>query len=394
MFMALACLGMVMAASAAGGRGLVPAMLKRLALTGIALLVFLAASQANYIWWRRHNLAWLALGMGGLVAVLIPGVGTTINGAHRWINPGLPLGFQPSELAKIALCVWAAAYCERNAARMGSLVHGFLVPCAVVGMAALLILAEPDFGTAVLIAGVCMAVFVVFGTRPLFMVLAFLAALPALYKLVFEVPYRLQRVIAFLDPWGDPRGSGYQLIQSKIAIGSGGFLGLGLGAGHQKAGFLPGGENDFIFSIIGEELGFIGCLAVILLFLAVLWEALKVVTRSRDDFSYALSLGLAMLLGSQAAAHIAVVTGSVPTKGLSLPFVSAGGSSLLASMLAAGILVNIARSQEAPGVLEARPWQEDVPSYERMAWKAWDAVLARGAHVLERLRTRKGEGLA
>jgi cell division protein FtsW len=307
----------------------------------------------------------LLLALAALVAVFVPGLGVVKNGARRWVNIGLPVGFQPSEFVKVGLCIWVAAYCERNLGRIRSFAHGFLVPLGVVGLACTLILLEPDFGTAVLTGLVCVTVMMVMGTRLLFLLLAGAACLPFLHQLVFEVPYRLRRVLAFLDPWADPRGAGYQLIQSLVAIGSGGTTGLGLGAGRQKADFLPGARNDFIFSVVGEELGFIGCVAVILLMALLLWECLKVVKESRDPFGFGLALGLTTLLGVQATAHIAVATGCVPTKGLSLPFISAGGSSLLASMLAAGILVNIARSQERPDEFDFGPPAEDEPCYER-----------------------------
>jgi cell division protein FtsW len=364
--MTLACFGLVMVASVAGVNGLVGATLKRLTLTAIAGGAFAIGACTPYQRWRRHNWLVLALALGLLGAVFLPGVGMTINGARRWLSLGLPVGCQPSEFAKIALCIWVAAYCERNAQRMGHAVHGFALPLAVVGGAALLILAEPDFGTAALTGAVCTVVLLVFGMRPVFLLMALTAAMPFIQKLIFEVPYRFQRVVAFMDPWSDPRGSGYQLIQSKIAIGSGGLFGRGLGAGLQKAGFLPGADNDFIFSVIGEELGLIGCLAVICL--------LKVVLRSRDPFGFGLSLGLSWLLGMQAAAHIAVVTGSVPTKGLSLPFISAGGSSLIASMAAAGILVNIARSEERPEQHQLKAWTDDLPLYERAVRRALGAA--------------------
>jgi cell division protein FtsW len=273
---------------------------------------------------------------------------------------------------------------------MRSAVHGFLIPLGVVGVVCLLILAEPDFGTAVLTGAVGLAVLLVFGTRLLYVGLAGVACLPALEKLVIAVPYRLQRVLAFIHPWQDPHGTGYQLIQSKIAIGSGGALGRGLGAGVQKAGFLPSADNDFIFSVIGEELGLVGALAIIILFVALVWMALKVVTRARDAFGFGLALGLSWLLGMQAAAHMAVVTGSIPTKGLSLPFISAGGSSLLASTFAAGVLVNIARSEESPGRIRQVSWEQDVPAYERAArWIALNLGLA-GIALAGSLFRRKG----
>ncbi len=378
--MTLACLGLVVSASAASAADYTPALLRRLAFTGAGLCAFIFGAGANYQWWRRHHLAALALAFAGLAAVFVPGVGMQINGARRWVNLGLPVGFQPSEFAKVALLIWVAAYCERNAGRMRSFAHGFLVPVGVVGVACLLILAEPDFGTAVLIGGVCTVVLLVFGTRLVYVLLAGAAAMPLLQRLIFDVPYRMQRLLAFMHPWRDPRGAGYQLIQSKIAIGSGGLFGVGLGAGHQKAGFLPGAGNDFIFSVLAEELGLIGSLAVVTLFLFVLWECLKVVMRTRDPFGFSLAVGLSWLLTAQAAAHIAVATGSVPTKGLSLPFISAGGSSLMASMLAAGILVSIARSVESPESYPLSPWDQDRPAYERLASAGLDH-LARAART-------------
>ncbi|MGD2174318.1 MAG: putative peptidoglycan glycosyltransferase FtsW [Candidatus Brocadiaceae bacterium] len=366
-FGALICLGFVVAVSAAGGREFSVALSKRLALTGLGVWAFAVGATVDYRWWRRHQLAIIAGALACLALVLVPGVGVAKNGARRWINPGLPLGFQPSEFAKVALCIWVAAYCERNLPRMRTFTHGFLLPLGVVGLACVLILLEPDFGTAVLAGLVCVIVLLVLGTRLLFVLLATAASLPLLHQLVLGVPYRLRRIVAFLDPFGDPQGAGYQLVQSLIAIGSGGVTGRGLGAGLQKEAYLPGAANDFVFSVLSEELGFIGAVAVIVLFVALLWELLRVVQGSRDPFGFGLSLGLTVLLGVQVVAHIAVTTGCVPTKGLSLPFISAGGSSLIASMFAAGVLVNVARSQEDHHRHERKPWYEDIPLYERLA---------------------------
>lgn len=389
MFVALTCFGLVMAVSAAGAGDFTSALLKRLALTLLGVGAFVLGARVDYHWWRRHHLAALALALAALIAALIPGVGMEINGARRWVKIGLPIGFQPSEFAKVALCIWLAAYCERNATRMRRFLPGFLIPCAVVGFASLLILCEPDFGTAVLTGVLCVVVLLVLGTRPVYVLLAAAAGMPLLQRLVFDVPYRLQRVLTFVNPWRDPRGAGYQLIQSKIAIGSGSLLGVGLGAGQQKAGFLPGATNDFIFSVVAEELGLIGSVVIIGLFLFVLWEALKVVIRSRDPFGFALALGLSWLLTAQAATHIAVVTGSVPTKGLSLPFISAGGSSLVTTMLAAGILVSIARSQERPERYALTAWHEDVPGYERLACQTARAIGAICTGTVRRLFSKR-----
>ena len=272
--LALTSFGLVMVASAAGIRDFGSTVVKRLILTSIALCAFLAGAGVNYQFWRRHQLVLLALAMGGLVAVLVPHVSAARNGARRWIEIGLPMGFQPSEFAKICLCVWVAAYCERNLARMRKGVHGFLIPMGVVGFGCLLILAEPDFGTAVLTGCVCLMVLWVMGTRLIFILAAAAAAAPLFMRLVLDVPYRMQRVTSFLDPWTDPRGIGYQLIQSKIAIGSGGLFGQGLGTGRQEEGFLPAANNDFIFSIIAEELGFIGAILVVAVFLLLLWQGI------------------------------------------------------------------------------------------------------------------------
>jgi len=365
----LVCLGLVMVPSASGGSMSGPeafsfAVMRRGLWVCVGLVAFAVGSGVNYQFWRRHSLAVLAVVLVGLVLVLVPGVGAKINGARRWIRFGSAVGVQPSEFAKIGLCVWLAAYAERNAARMPSFLGGFVLPFGVVGLVSLLVLLEPDFGTAFFIGVVGGLLLVVCGTRLWFVTLAAFAAMPVLYSLVWGAPYRRERLMVFLEPWRDPQGAGYQVIQSKIATGSGGLWGLGLGCGMQKCQFLPGATNDFIFSIIAEELGFLGAVAVILAFLWLLWEGLRVALRARDRFGFALASGLCWLLGLQAVLNIAVATGSLPPKGLSLPFVSAGGSSLFFSMFAAGVLVNIARSEELPGRWVLKPWHCDVPAYE------------------------------
>ncbi len=381
LFGALVCFGLVMAVSATGTE-FTATLTHRLGLTGLGLCAFLLGANTDYHLWRRHHVGLLLLTFIALMAVLVPGIGAVRWGARRWIDLGLPFGFQPSEFAKVTLCIWTAAYCERNLGRIRTFTHGFLAPLALLGLACGLILLQPDFGTAVLTGLVCVTVLMVMGTRPLFLLLACAASLPLLHQLVFDVPYRLRRVTAFLDPWGDPRGAGYQLIQSLVAIGSGGLTGLGLGAGRQKAEFLPGAHNDFAFSVIGEELGFIGSVGLILLLALLLWQCLRVVKGSRDPFGFALALGLTVLLGVQSAAHIAVATGCVPTKGLSLPFISAGGSSLVASMLAAGILVSIARSQEQPERFDFSPPAGDAPLYEQAVNSGLRKLARAGASIV------------
>jgi len=372
LFMTLACVGLVMVASAASGA------VDRLAFARLAvrqalwfalgLCAFFLGRNTGYLFWRRHNHLILAAGFVGLVGVLV--AGAEVNGARRWIRfclGGFDLGLQPSEFAKIALIIWTAAYCERNAARMHTFRSGFLLPMVVAGGCALLVLVEPDFGTTMLIGAVCTALLLVSGTRPVFVFLAGIISLPIVQRLVLGEPYRRARIMSFLDPWKDPQGAGYQLIQSKIAIGSGGAFGAGLGMGVQKTGFLPGSLNDFIFGILAEELGLVGSVAVVLLFVWIVWEGLKITRRARDHFGFSLAFGFVFLIGLQATLHVAVVTGVVPTKGLSLPLVSAGGSSLVCTMFAAGVLINIARTAESSRAGRTLPWSRDVAGYERFA---------------------------
>ena len=371
----LVCLGLVMVTSASGGNAVDPESLQSAALRRglwvcVGALAFLAGRSIDYRFWRRHNYAILAVGIIGLIAVLIPGIGSTVNGARRWIRFGSIVGVQPSEFAKIAICIWVAAYAERNARQMDTVLEGFAYPLGVIGVTSLLVLMEPDFGTSVLIGVIGTAVLVVSGTRILLVTLGGLALLPVAYQLVLGTPYRRERLMIFLNPWADPRDSGYQLIQSKIATGSGGLLGEGLGSGLQKMGFLPGARNDFIFAIIAEELGFVGGAIVILLFLWLLWEGFRVAMKATERFGFALAFGITFFIALQAAFNVAVVTGSVPPKGLSLPFVSAGGSSLFFTLFAAGILVKIAATAEKPPATETKAWYRDVPEYQHAAERA------------------------
>jgi cell division protein FtsW len=369
LFWALACLGTVMVASAAIGSADGPAevrrvLVQRAAWMGVALVAFLLGRYIPYRLWRRHQLAVIILTVGILVAVLIPGIGTMINGARRWIRLGPWIGFQPSAFAKVGVIIWCAAYVERNAERMHRFVPGFLVPFGVAGSVSVLVLLEPDFGTAALIGVIAGLLIVAFGSRLLYVMLAGMAMLPVVYHLVLGTPYRRERIMSFLHPWEDPLGSGYQLIQSMISVGSGGLMGRGLGLGVQKLGFLPDAPSDFIFALVSEELGFIGAGAVVLLFLLIVWEGLRVALRAEDRFGAALAFGIAALFGIQGAIHMGVVTGSLPTTGMTLPLISAGGSSLFVGMAAAGLLVNVAARAESPGGEEPTPWYKDTPFYE------------------------------
>lgn len=275
-----------------------------------------------------------------LIAVLIPGVGTTAGGARRWIRlPGFSL--QPAELGKLALVVYLAYSLAKKREKVKDFSVGFLPHCIITGVLVLLALAEPDFGTAVSMGLILFALLFAAGTKVSFLVGSVLLALPVLYHLVASSPYRMKRITAFLDPWEHRHDVGYQIAESLMSIGSGGVTGLGLGDGRQKLFFLPEAHTDFIFSIIGEELGLVGVAAVIALYAVVVWRGFRAVLNASEPFGAYLALGLTVLLGVQAVVNMAVAMGMLPTKGLTLPFLSYGGSSLVVCLTATGLLLSI-----------------------------------------------------
>jgi cell division protein FtsW len=281
-----------------------------------------------------------------LLLVLIPGIGTVTNGARRWIRFNQSFGLQPSEFAKLAIIIFLSSYISKNYSRMSELKRGFIIPLAITAGVCALILKEPDLGTSSFIAILSVILLITGGTRIAFVFLPAIVSVPLFYKIVLAVPYRKDRIMAFLDPWKDPSGTGYHIIQSLIAFGSGGLTGLGIGESKQKLLFLPECSTDFIFTIIGEELGFIGVIGIIALFALLIWQGLKVSHKAKDLFGFLLGTGITLMFGLQALINIAVVAGKAPTKGMPLPFVSAGGSSLLFSMIGIGILISIARQSE------------------------------------------------
>jgi cell division protein FtsW len=224
-----------------------------------------------------------------------------------------------------------------------------LIPgICVLGLVALLILMQPDLGTTLAIGMVVFIMLFVSGVRLTYLLSVILSSLPVLYLLIFSVPYRRMRILAFLNPWLDPKGSGFQIIQSQVALGSGGMFGVGLGHSRQKLFYLPAAHTDFIFSIIGEELGLVGTLAIVILFILFIQQGLKVLKNAPDKFGYFLSLGLVLMISLKAIINIGVSCGLLPTKGLPLPFISYGGSSLIFDILSVGLLINIARTGEYP----------------------------------------------
>ena len=273
-----------------------------------------------------------------------------MNGARRWLHVG-PLGVQPSELAKIAIIMFTAALLERRMDRIDEPGYSLLPIGIVTGAVVGLILVEPDLGTAFSVLVIALAMVFAAGISYRYVVGLGLAALPALYLVVMFSPYRAQRIIGFLDPWADAQGSGYQVIQSMIAVGTGGFFGRGLMGGMQKLYYLPEPHNDFIYAVIAEELGLIGATTVLICFCVIAWRGLRTAARAPDRFGAFLAVGLTAMIAFQALLNISVVLGLAPTKGIPLPFVSAGGSSLLINLLGMAILLNVSQHASSPHVV-------------------------------------------
>ncbi|HZI19155.1 MAG TPA: putative lipid II flippase FtsW [Pyrinomonadaceae bacterium] len=269
-----------------------------------------------------------------------------INGARRWIRVA---GFsaQPSELAKLALAVYLARFLERRAGEEGSFARTFAPSVGVAGLLALLVVAEPDLGTAMMLGVIATTMLFTAGARLAHLALAATPALIALAGLLVFVPWRLKRLVTFLDPWADPQGAGYQVIQSLLAVGSGGVNGLGFTEGRQKMFFLPFAHSDFIFAVVGEELGLLGGLGVVALFGLFLWRGLRAALRAPDRFGMLLGVGVVTGIVAQALFNISVVLAMVPTKGIPLPFISYGGSSLVPTLFSVGVLLNISQQGRA-----------------------------------------------
>jgi cell division protein FtsW len=280
-----------------------------------------------------------------LLLVLVPGIGKVSSGARRWFSLGI-INFQPSEFAKIAMIVYLADFFTRKKGEVRSLVKGFLPTMFIMGLLCALIIKQPDLGNTVLVFGITLLMLFVAGGRVRHILSIFLSAIPVLVVLILAEPYRIRRIVAFLNPWEDPAGAGFQLSQSQIALGSGGFWGVGLGQSVQKLFYLPAAHTDFIFSIIGEELGFLGAVAVMILFGVFIWLGTRIIKQTTDAFGYYLCFGVLMMISIQAIVNFGVSMGALPTKGLPLPFISYGGSALIFNMAAVGLMLNVAARQD------------------------------------------------
>ena len=328
---------------------------KQLVWDALGLVALLVCMRMDYHRWQKASWVLMAVAFVLLAAVLV--IGPVVKGARRWI----PLGFmniQPSEVAKIACIVWLADYLDRHRSQITDLQHGFLPPLVILGLLCGLILKEPDLGTPMLLGATALLLLFLSGARPAHILGIFaVSAFPLYYEMV-HVSYRYRRLMSFLNPWADASGTGYQLTQSLLAFGSGGLLGKGLGASQLKLLYLPDPHTDFIFPVIGEELGFIGAIGVVMLF--VFWglRGWQVAKRAPDLFGQLLAAGITCWVLLQATINMGVSCGLLPTKGLPLPFVSFGGSSLIITMSAVGILLNISSGgraiHQAPGRVDRR----------------------------------------
>ena len=320
-------------------------VLKQGAWVAIGFVVMLLAMQFNYQQLKNRRIVYALLVMTILALMMVFGFSSS-NGAHRWIKlPGISL--QPSEVSKLALIIFLAYFLEKRAGEEGDFWHTF-VPCGfITAFLAGLVVIEPDLGTAMMLALIFVVMIYTAGARVLHLAMAAAPALIVVAGLLIFVPFRMKRLITFLDPWADQQGAGFQVVQSLIAVGSGGPNGLGFAQGKQKMLFLPFAHSDFIFAVIGEELGLVGALAVVAVFALFLWRGVRTALLAPDRFGMLLSLGIVTSIVAQALFNMSVVLALVPTKGIPLPFISYGGSSLVPTLAAVGILLNV--SQHASG---------------------------------------------
>ena len=316
---------------------------RQLVFVVIGLFAALCVFKIRLVQWEKSGMALLVFAIFLLLLVLVPGIGKTVNGSTRWLPLGV-FNLQVSELVKLFLVIYVAGYLVRHGEAVRNSLAGFLKPMLMVGLAGILLLLEPDFGATVVIMGTVLGMTFLAGARFIqFMSFVFLFAGAAML-LVVTSPYRMQRLTSFANPWADPFDSGFQLTQSLIAIGTGGWFGTGLGGSVQKLFYLPESHTDFLFAVLSEELGFVGVLLVILLFAALFFRAMKIASqaeKSGNYFAAYMAYGIGIWLSIQAVINMGVNIGLLPTKGLTLPLMSYGGSSLIVCCVAIGLLMRI-----------------------------------------------------
>ena len=316
---------------------------RQLVFVAIGLVAAISVFKVRLVQWEKSGMALLIFALFLLVLVLIPGVGKTVNGSTRWLPLGV-FNLQVSELVKLFLVIYVAGYLVRHGDAVRNSLVGFLKPMLMVGLAGLLLLIEPDFGATVVIMGTVLAMTFLAGARFIQFMSFVLIFVSAAVMLVVTSPYRMQRLTSFANPWADPFDSGFQLTQSLIAVGTGGWFGTGLGGSVQKLFYLPESHTDFLFAVLSEELGFIGVTVVVLLYAILFFRALKIASqaeKSGNYFAAYLAYGIGIWLSMQAVINMGVNIGLLPTKGLTLPLMSYGGSSLVVCCAAVGLLLRI-----------------------------------------------------
>lgn len=312
----------------------------------LGFLLMQVLSRIDYVWWKRLAIPLLGVTTLLLVLVLVPSIGVAAKGGRRWLHVG-PVLVQPAELAKLVLLVYVAAYLAKREETITRFWGGLLPPLLVFGVVGGLVLLERDLGTVVIMGLTVMGLLFLGGARVAHLLGLSVAGLVAMTVLVVGSSFRLQRVMVFLAPWKDPTNAGFQITQSFLAFGHGGVFGVGLGEGRQKLFFLPEAHTDFVLALVGEELGLLGTASIILLFALFVIRGFYIAARARMPFGRYLGMGITLLIGVQALINASVVTGLVPTKGLTLPFVSYGGSSLATCMAGVGMLLNISRDRRS-----------------------------------------------
>lgn len=315
---------------------------KQLFALGCGAALLLIVSHLRLEWFERIAYPAFILIMVALALVFVPGVGLTRGGARRWIGIG-PFSFQPSEFAKIIVVLYLARSIARKRERMTEFFTGVVPHLVVVGLCALFVVVQPDFGTAAILVLVLVLMLYGGGARPAHLMGLALTTLPVVGFALVRAPYRWRRILAFVDPWRYSQDIAFQLVQSLISFGSGGLTGIGLGGSKQKMFFLPEAHTDFIFALIGEELGLVGALAVLALFAVVGIRGFRIALRHPDPFASMLALGITLVILLEAVVNVGVVLGLLPTKGLALPFLSYGGSALIGTLVQIGILASLSR---------------------------------------------------
>jgi cell division protein FtsW len=310
------------------------------AVLGIIAMYF--TMNVDYWIWKKYAKIALLVCFALLIIVLIPGIGVVRGGARSWLGIG-SFGIQPSEFMKMGMIIYLSRLLSEHQSKITEFTTGLLPPLAIMGAAFGLIMLQPDLGTGAVLLGASLLIIYTAGARILHLSMLGLVGIAGFVGLIIAAPYRLQRITAFLDPWKDPLGAGYQAIQSLYAIGPGGLVGLGLGMSRQKYSYLPEPQTDFIFSIIAEELGFIGGALVLFLFALLVWRGMRTAITAPDTFGSLLAVGIVGMIAVQVIINIGVVIGMMPVTGITLPLISAGGSSLTLMLTSIGVLLNISR---------------------------------------------------